>query len=212
MSALYRGITMAQAKTRQRNARGEGSRLRLEIIEAAIRVIDADTDRLTLTSVAGETGIAGPSIYDHFSGVDDIRFEVIRSCYEDLIDQVRQAQRDLQDPVARLEATCLAYVGYAARFPHRYSLLFRAQRDREEKSAVGDRGAAALQTLVDGIADCKAVGVSGSVDPYDDALAIWSAIHGLAMLRASRPNFAQLHDNELMRRMIHRIALIIPPA
>ena len=203
---------MAQAKARQRNARGEGSRLRLEIIEAAIRLIDKNTGRLTLTSIARETGIAGPSIYDHFSGVDDIRFEVIRSCYGDLIDQVRQAQQRLQDPVTRLEVTCLAYVGYAARFPHRYSLVFRGQRDREEKSAVGERGAAALQTLVDSVADCKAAGVSGSVDPYQDALAIWSAIHGLAMLRASRPNFARLHDNELMRRMIHRLVLIPPSA
>lgn len=203
---------MAQAKVRQRNARGEGSRLRLEIIEAAIRLIDEDAGRLTLTSIAGETGIAGPSIYDHFSGVDDIRFEVIRSCYADLIDQVHQAQRDLEDPVARLEATCSAYLGYAARFPHRYALLFRAPRDRREKSAVGKRGAAALQTLVDSVADCKAAGVSGSGDPYEDALAIWSAIHGLAMLRTSRPNFAQLHDEALMRRMIHRLALIVPPS
>ena len=203
---------MAHAKVRQRNARGEGSRLRLEIIEAAIRLIDKNTGRLTLTSIASETGVAGPSIYDHFSGVDDIRFEVIRSCYRDLIDQVRQAQRSLQDPVARLDATCMAYVGYAARFPHRYALLFRAPRDRKEKSAVGKRGAAALQTLVDSIAECKAAGVSESVDPYEDALATWSAIHGLAMLRASRPNFAQLHSNELMRQMIHRLALITPSA
>jgi Tetracyclin repressor-like, C-terminal domain len=119
---------------------------------------------------------------------------------------------NLQDPVARLETTCVAYVGYAARFPHRYALLFRTQRDREEKSAVGDRGTAALQTLVDCIADCKAAGVSDSVHPYQDALATWSAIHGLAMLRTSRPNFAQLHDDELLRRMIHRVALIIPSA
>jgi AcrR family transcriptional regulator len=203
---------MTQAKARKRNARGEGSRLRLEIIEAAIRVIDDDTGRLTLTAIAGETGIAGPSIYDHFSGVDEIRFAVIRSCYQDLIDQVRQAQRNLQDPVARLEATCSAYIDYASRFPHRYALLFRTERDQEEKSAVGDRGAAALRTLVDSVADCKAAGVSRSADPHEDALAIWSAIHGLATLRTSRPNFAQLHDNELMGRIIHRLALIIPSA
>jgi Tetracyclin repressor-like, C-terminal domain len=93
--------------------------------------------------------------------------------------QVRQAQRDLEGAVARLEATCLAYVGYTARFPHRYALLFGTQRDREEKSAVGDRGAAALQTLVDCVADCKAAGLSGSVDPHGDALAIWSAIKSI---------------------------------
>jgi AcrR family transcriptional regulator len=199
---------MARANARRRNARGEGSRLRLEIVEAAIRVIDDDANRLTLTSIAREAGIAAPSIYDHFSGTDEIRLEVIRSCYEDLIDEVHGARHDLGDPVARLEATCVAYVGYAARFPRRYALLFRGRRDREEKSAVGERGAAALQTLVDGVTDCRAAGVSDSVDPYGDALAIWSAIHGLATLRASRPGFDRLHDGELMRSMVHRLARI----
>lgn len=201
---------MAQAKARQRNARGQGSRLRHEIVEAAIRLIDDGTRRLTLTAVAGETGIAGPSIYAHFSGIDEIRFEVIRSCYDDLIERVRWAQRDLEDPVARLEATCSAYVGYAARFPHRYALLFRVERDQEEKAAVAGRGAAALQTLVDSVAECRAAELSISADPYGDALAVWSAIHGLATLRTSRPDFARLHSDELMRSMIHRLALIVP--
>ena len=197
---------MTSARTRRRNARGEGSRLRVEIVEAALRLIDDDTDRLTLRAVAREARITGPSIYDHFPDLESIRTEVIRSCYEDLIERIFQAQGDDADPVERLEATCLAYARYGADFPHRYALLFRGERDQDEKLAVGDRGAAALQTLVDTIAACKEAGRSTTADPYDDAIAVWSALHGITTLRASRPNFAPLHRDELIQSMVHRLA------
>jgi AcrR family transcriptional regulator len=202
---------MTSGKTRQRNARGEGGRLRLEIIQATIRLIDENIDRLTLRAIAREAGIAGPSIYDHFPDIESIRNEVIRSCYEDLIARIRQAQDDATDPVERLEVTCLAYARYGADFPHRYALLFRAERDQNEKLAVGDAGAAALQTLVDSIAICREAGRSTTAEPYDDALAVWSAIHGLTTLRSSRPHFGRLHRDELMRNVIHRLARITSP-
>ena len=199
---------MASARPRQRNPRGEGNRLRSEIVEATIRLVDAGIERLTLRAIAREAGITGPSIYDHFPDVKSIRNEVIRSCYEDLVARIHQAQQGVADPVGRLEATCLSYTSYGADFPHRYALLFRAERDQDEKLAVGQIGAAALQTLVDGIASCREAGRSTSSDPYDDALAVWSAIHGLTTLRSSRPHFARLHGDELLRSVIHRLACI----
>ena len=202
---------MSSGKTRQRNARGEGSRLRLEIIEATIRLVDSDVDRLTLRAIAREAGIAGPSIYDHFPDIESIRNGVIRSCYEDLIARIHEAQDNVVDPVERLEATCFAYVNYGADLPHRYALLFQAERDQSEKLAIGDAGAAALQTLVDSIATCTETGRSTSADPYEDALAVWSAIHGLTTLRSSRPHFAGLHRDRLMRSVIHRLARITDP-
>lgn len=84
-------------------------------------------------------------------------------------------------------------------------------RDQEEKLAVGDKGAAALQTLVDGITACKEAGRTASTDPYDDAIAVWAAIHGLTTLRSSRPDFVPLHRDELMRNVVHRLACITSP-
>ena len=171
-------------------------------------MIDQGIDRLSLSAIAREAGIAQPSIYDHFPGLESIRIEVIRRCYDDLIEHISQAQQDVEDPVERVVVTCIAYVAYGAEFPHRYALLFRGERDQEEKRAVGERGAAALQTLVDGIAACKAAGLSTTADPYESAVALWSAIHGLTTLRASRPHFAQLHSEEMLRDIIHRLARI----
>jgi AcrR family transcriptional regulator len=199
---------MVRVNTRQRNPRGAGGRLRLEILQATTRLIDQGVERLSLSAIAREAGIAQPSIYDHFPGIDSIRTEIIRDGYDDLIARIDRAQAGVDDPVERLEATCLAYVEHGAEFPHRYALLFRAERDDEEKRAVGDRGAAALQTLVESIAACRTTGRSASVDPYGDAVAVWSSIHGLTTLRATRPQFAQLHSNAMLRDIVHRLARI----
>lgn len=199
---------MVPQARRIRNARGDGAKLHLEIIQAATRLIDQHVNRLTLAAVATETGIAGPSIYDHFPGVDEIRFEVMRRCYADLASRVKDAQEDLADPLARFDATCTAYLGYAAEFPYRYALLFRGERDQAEKRAVGEQGAAALQTLVDAVTDCAAAGVSRSTNTYNDAVAVWSSLHGLATLRTARPNFTLLQDSAWTIEIARRLALI----
>jgi AcrR family transcriptional regulator len=203
-------VMAVPAKPRRRNARGHGGLLRQEIIDAALHLIDSGTDRLTLSGIARAADIAAPSVYDHFTGVEEIRFEIIRSCYTDLTARIDAAKRELEDPVERLNVICGTYVGYGAEYPFRYALMFREPRDQREKSAVGTQGAAALQTLVDSIANCKAAGRSASTDPYEDAVALWSAIHGLATLRANRPDFSQLHSDTILRSIANRLALIIP--
>ena len=57
------------AQSRRRNRRGEGERLREEIITAASQMIGetGDDTALTLRGVARRVGIAAPSIYRHFT-------------------------------------------------------------------------------------------------------------------------------------------------
>jgi len=65
---------MGTTKTRQtsaqrsRNARGEGEKLRGEIIDAAVKVLSTlgPEDPFSLRSVAKMAKIAAPSIYIHF--------------------------------------------------------------------------------------------------------------------------------------------------
>ena len=54
---------------RPRNARGDGAKLREEIVAAAIVLMDASPDapELTLRSVARQVGITAPAIYPHFA-------------------------------------------------------------------------------------------------------------------------------------------------
>jgi AcrR family transcriptional regulator len=200
---------MPPVESRQRNARGQGGRLRSEIVEASRRLIDDGVDTLTLRAVAREAGIAGPSIYDHFANVDAIRDEVIRLCFDELIERLSIAGGADGDAEARLHAICTAYVAYGEEYPHRYALLYRFVRTRERNAATGHGGPRALQILVDSIADCAAAGLSSSTNPYDDAVAVWACIHGLTTLRASRPDFRQIQSRETLRDIVRRQARIV---
>jgi AcrR family transcriptional regulator len=200
---------MPRVEPRQRNARGQGGRLRSEIVEASRRLIDDGADALTLRGIAREAGIAGPSIYDHFASVDEIRDEAVRLCFEELIARLCDADKAASDPEGRLQAICTAYVAYGEAYPYRYALLYRFVRTRDQNAATGHGGARALQILVESITDCAAVGRSSSTNPYDDAVAVWACIHGLTTLRASRPDFRQVQSDETLRDIVRRQARII---
>jgi AcrR family transcriptional regulator len=198
---------MSPVEPRQRNARGQGGRLRSEILEAAQRLIDDGAGALTLRAIAREAGIAGPSIYTHFANVDVIRDELRSFCFDELIAGLTEGAA-AADPVARLQAICSAYVAYGQAHPHRYALLYGVVRTREQNPATGHGGPRALQILVDAITACTTAGRSSSLDPSDDAVAVWAAIHGLTTLRASRPDFGQIQSEQTLRDIVLRQAQI----
>ena len=75
-----------QAPTaRRRNRRGQGGRLRQEIITAASQMIGetGDDAALTLRGVARRLGIAAPSLYRHFPAVDELKMAVVQRAFAD---------------------------------------------------------------------------------------------------------------------------------
>jgi AcrR family transcriptional regulator len=197
---------------RTRNARGQGDRLRGEIVDAALRLVDqAGAESVTLRAVAREAGISAPSIYDHFDGVEQILGAVRARCFGQLTDHVLAAEARLDDPVAAFEAGCDAYLRYAEERPRRYALLFRSE-DPVDMSREGNVGTEAFATLVDGIKECVRGGRSSSQDPFADGVALWSGMHGYASLRSARPGFPWPEDWDTKRRLIHGLARITPPS
>ena len=55
--------------TRRRNARGEGERLRQELIRAASQLLESlpGEESLSLRAVARQAGVSAPSVYLHFA-------------------------------------------------------------------------------------------------------------------------------------------------
>ena len=73
----------APLAARRRNRRGEGDRLREEIITAASQMIGetGDDSTLTLRGVARRVGIAAPSIYRHFTDADQLKMAVVQRSF-----------------------------------------------------------------------------------------------------------------------------------
>src|SRR5690242_10519897 len=68
------------------NVRGEGERLRQEILGAATRILEETgrEDALSLRGVAREVGIAAPSVYRHFKSKADLVTTVLDVTYRAL--------------------------------------------------------------------------------------------------------------------------------
>ncbi|MGW6795314.1 TetR/AcrR family transcriptional regulator [Streptomyces chartreusis] len=122
----------AQAK-RVPNARGEGERLRQEILDTATRILE-DTgreDALSLRGVAREVGISAPSVYLHFKDKTALVSTVLEAAYRTLAAAMAQAGRDAAEagtgPWEQIRAATAAYRRFAVDKPRRYRLMFNLE-------------------------------------------------------------------------------------
>lgn len=183
---------------RERNPRGQGGRLRADILTAATDLLDESgtEESVTLRAVARRAGISAPAIYGHFADRQAILLAVVQGAFAELHDRLRAAAGTTtagtgeDDPVARLHRVCAAYLDFAATRPQRYRVMFgglwNTQRALEENITTTDLtelGQEALDVLVTSLQDCVDAARSTSSDPRADAIALWLGLHGLAHQR-----------------------------
>jgi AcrR family transcriptional regulator len=175
-----------------RNPRGEGERLRQDLITAAGRLLQdgATHESLSLRAVAREVGIAATSIYLHFPDKASLLLAVYQRHFTELAGRLDQAIAGHSDPAARLRAAVTAYCQFAADEPEAYHVLFAAGGRTDAPGGIpADQrpGAAVVRTVQNVITECMAAGLLHPADPYQATLCLWSAVHGLISLRSARP-------------------------
>jgi len=186
-----------KAPARTRNRRGEGGRLRDEIVEAAIALLDetGDESAVTLRSVARQAGIAAPSIYRHFPDQPAIMLAVVQKAFTELNARLRAAMDAADGPRERLFAACHSYLRFALDHPGRYRTMFggfwtpdlnESSLTEEDLATLGDES---KELLAGVLQDCVTAGVATSTDLAADAIALWLGLHGLAHQRAASPAF-----------------------
>jgi AcrR family transcriptional regulator len=215
-------MSSLEASPRERNRRGEGARLRADILAAARELLDEGRDDrdVTLRAVARKIGIAAPSIYKHFPDQSAIMLAVVVEAFEDLTLRLRAA-RDAAgaDALQRLRAVCDAYLDYAQQVPQRYRVMFGGVWDtgqalsqqsitREQLSSLGEE---ALGVLAEALGAAVAAGYCTSTDLFGDAVALWLGLHGLAHQRAVTSAFPWPTDI-VDRIVVPLIHLTAPPA
>lgn len=180
---------------RKRNQRGEGSRLREELFQAAMRILDsAPGSQLSLRLVAREAGVAAPSVYPHFADARTLMTEIVRECWKQVGDEMASAATASAalDAVGQLKEQFSAFIDYAMGRPSRYQLLFALSpiNPEEENTMQGHLRPAYRQVLQ--LVD-RFVAEGGNL-PSEDAGAatLWliSLAHGriaLAHLAPHRP-------------------------
>ncbi|HEY4459344.1 MAG TPA: TetR/AcrR family transcriptional regulator [Pseudonocardiaceae bacterium] len=183
--------------TRARNPRGEGARLRDDIVAAAVELLDETGDQgaVTLRSVARRVGIAAPSIYRHFPDQPAIMLAVVRNAFAELEVELRTAAEAEVGARQRLRAICAAYLDFAPAHPGRYRLMFGGVwvPDPDESSLTQEDlatlGRESIELITDAFAACVRSGEATSTDVAADVVALWLGLHGLAHQRMSAPSF-----------------------
>ncbi len=196
--------------TRARNRRGEGGKLRADILAGATQLLEdtGSEEAVTLRAVARKVGISAPSIYSHFADRAAIVDAIVDDAFVDFNDAIYAAIQETADPLTRLRAGCAAYLRFAAARPNRYKLLF----DRQDFLA-GDQPVPPVRTesfawLVQSVQACIDAGVSASSDARLDGTAIWVALHGYATLHARFPGFGWPDDEVTLDRIVRGLAEI----
>ena len=118
---------VAETPQRTRNRRGEGERLRVEILDAAAALLSelGGEEGLTIRGVARATGIAPASIYLHFTDRAALVQGLLAYDFEQLGRSMRDAdqQHEQTDVVGRVRAQMHAYCRFAIDHPGHYRLM-----------------------------------------------------------------------------------------
>lgn len=181
------------AIARRPNPRGQGGRLREEIVEAATALLaeTGDVRQLTLRGVAKRVGIAATSVYLHFADVEQLAAAVAERCFQDLTTAEDAAERGIDDPVHALLARCRAYCRFALEHPGHYRVMVQVDLSLVRADAFDQLpGRRSFGALVRAIERCLDAGAARADSPPARLAAlVWAAEHGLVSLRMARPRF-----------------------
>ncbi len=176
-------------KARQRNPRGQGERLRDDIIEAASRLMaDPAAPALTLRAVAREVGVAATSVYLHFDDIESLVLAVAERLFGELVRRQAEAAANVADPCQQVLAGALAYCEFGLASPGHYQLMFASPLPLPEYTPEHFPGWKAFQQLIGRVAAC--IGVSPQEpEAFFTAQLIWQQLHGIVSLRITRSAF-----------------------
>ena len=178
---------------RARARRGEGDRLRDEILEAADRLLAAsgDEETVSLRAVAREVGCTPPAIYLHFADRHALLLAVCERHFLDLDERVAGAVCGIEDPLVALRAAGWAYVRWGIDNPEPYRIIFMTRRgDAPPWRVEGDgAGETAFRHLAELVEWAMKEGALRQDDPWLVATGLWAAVHGITSLVVSTPDF-----------------------
>jgi AcrR family transcriptional regulator len=189
---------------RERNRRGEGERLRVDIVAAAERLLATQpVESLSLRAVAREVGVTAPALYLHFADRRELVWAVLVHQFGALTAATAAATARSTDPADRLRGWCLAYCRFGLKHQGHYRAMFESwNAERIDLPLAELPGYTLRQSLLTAIAACPT-----PADDVDElATLVWAGLHGLVSLRINKPSFPwppidHLVDGQLRRLM-----------
>ncbi len=194
---------------RSRARRGEGDRLREEILNAteALLLRTGDADAVCVRAVAEAVGVSSPSIYIHFENKEELIIEVCERGFDALGEYTRTKAGVINDPVDALKAMGRAYVQFGLEHPEQYRILFMVKTPEWTRDHVIERigHVSGFTQLVDAVQRCIDAGRFRGGDAFLYACQLWTGVHGITSLLISKPVFPWPEQESLIEGCIDTI-------
>ncbi len=203
------------------NVRGEGERLRQEILDAATRILEETgrEDALSLRGVAREVGISAPSVYLHFKDKTELVATVLDAAYWALAAAMGEAGEAAAAagaaPWERIGATAAAYRRFAIDKPRRYRLMFSLEYEPERQSSADTPLGTVLQAWTHAVDTYLAAIAPGWRSEAETiGIHLWTASHGQLVLWHTLPGHHTSSEDiliELEQSLLHRLLPVPAP-
>lgn len=181
------------ALRRTRARRGEGDKLRHEILEATERLIirEGSADKVSVRDIAEEVGCTPPSIYLHFEDRNALIFAVCERIFQALEAVSRQASEGVTDPVEAVRRCGRAYVRFGLDHPEQYRIMFMSRTQEAMSPLLLERlkQSSGFGLVVERAQKCVDAGMFPDEDAFFLACGLWSSVHGITSLLIAKPWF-----------------------
>jgi AcrR family transcriptional regulator len=161
--------------------------LRRALLDQALALAsERGPDALTLREAARRAGVTEAAPYRHFPSKEALVAALAEEGFAVLVERVGRALARAQGrPRARLTALGVAYLKFAAERPAHFRVMFGRDLARSHGfRGVGRLAQACFAQLMGEVSRAQRSGDVAGRDARPPALALWSALHGLASLRA----------------------------
>lgn len=164
------------------------------VSEALAIVVASGPQALSLREVQRRAGVSPAAAYRHFKDRDALMLALAQEAAGRLADHLAPAllaapddPTDLASARQRLLAGCRAYLQFAEQNPGLYQAIFISGEQIDaltspSERAQGDTGDGGYNLLVEAVTAIATASGRPETNPWDP-LVVWSACHGLAMLR-----------------------------
>ncbi|MDQ3940823.1 MAG: TetR/AcrR family transcriptional regulator [Actinomycetota bacterium] len=200
------GRLKTDSNRRPRAKRGQGTKLRDEVLDVAEKLLleAGDPEAVSVRAIAAAASCTPPSIYLHFADKDELFSAVCERRFAEFERYAEAAAAGTDDPLESLRLRAKAYVRFGLDRPQQYRLLMVTPKRRSPDELPGPSTASAVfQHLVDAVQVCIDTGAfPADPGPRPMALVLWAAIHGLTSLLITFPNLAWGDHDELVELML----------
>ena len=187
-------------RARSRSPRGEGDRLRDDLLDAALGLLSeaGDPEHVSIRAVAKSAGVSATAAYRHFEDRDELIEAACERSFELFSALLFEATVDAADPFERLRLAGEAYVRFAednhglyrALFSNPLHMVKKHLHEPGEPLDLDSAGTQSFGQLVVVVQECLDAGAPavgpggvGAADATYLSFQIWSWLHGIVDLR-----------------------------